>query len=503
MRLNLTGAEECHSGGGGELPPDICYWGDAGDPCEQCHGHDAGYEYAPGQYSQGVGSVASHSTHTENNQDDQRGPNLACDACHDTENFPYFKSGTDGNGDSNIDLTETDVCDTCHSPSGTYDGVDDPVIGARNNWDLGVYVGSDLAAGKEKWCVGCHDEVPSVVGGVSAPNMAGNDTDYGYYITGHGKHGNQQAISCLSCHDTTLVHVDGEARTYTAAADNYQAGYRLTSIDGAAPMDIPRTGGAMNSGQFRLCFSCHDSTPFLTMDNTDTNFRADVNDRCEVLDPAGGLVNKHWLHLQGNSAFKRWDSDWDGSSDSLSSCTACHNVHGPSLKDGTEISHAPAMIRTGELIGRESALNLDYLVESCPDKTYSATNELSDSTGGAMKYQGPRSGTIEKNGVCGMCHNENEPYWREPKEILSCENCHNSGSHVAHLTAAYGPQVSCDACHDMTNVPYFYSGTDGNGDSNIDLSETDVCDTCHSPGGTYDGNGAPPVMMKILLLSRV
>ena len=117
-------------------------------------------------------------------------------------------------------------------------------MGAKDNWVSGVYdtVSGGLLQGKEKWCVGCHDDVPSVINGVSAPNMAGDDIDYGYYKTGHGKHNNEQAITCLACHDPAFMHVDGVARTYTAAADNYQAGYRLKSVDGEAPLDVPRSG---------------------------------------------------------------------------------------------------------------------------------------------------------------------------------------------------------------------------------------------------------------------
>jgi predicted CxxxxCH...CXXCH cytochrome family protein len=514
------------------------------------------------------------------------GPQLgtACATCHNQHG---------------MNLVIPESCDPCHSPGGTYDGVNDSVIGAWANLETGVYeqvydpvAGNMIVfqAGKERWCVTCHDDVPSVVNGVSAPNVVGDDTDYGYYITGHGKHGDQQAITCLACHDPASIHADGEPRTYartishtespytdtitgltagatydirmtysdadgingtgtnpqivtvvmsgdnnmttvgTATAvmadltsiavsmpytddyngnntytveyklsssgtwlywgtNNYQAGYRLKSVDGQAPMDIPRTIGSTTSDDFVLCFSCHDSTPFMTMDNTDTNFRSDVDKNCVPRDPSSSKINQHWYHLQLNNAFYRWDSDSDsdGKIDSIISCTACHNVHGPRLKDGPDISHVPAMIRTGELIGRESALNLDYLINSCPDhQTRSATNELSDSTGGAMKFQGPGRGSVAKNGVCLMCHNEYKPYWREPKEIISCSNCHNSGSHAAHLGVAYDPQA-CEACHDLTNVPYFKSGTDSNGDSNIDLSETDVCDICHQDPSNATG----------------
>jgi len=314
------------------------YWREAKDilNCVNCH------------------TSGTHVAHLEASY----GPLIAsCDACHDMNNFPLFSDGQN--------LANTTVCDPCHSPGGAYDGVNDPNIGAKGNWVSGVYNGSAFQAGKEKWCVGCHDDDPSVLNGVSAPNIAGDDTSFGYYKTGHGKHGNEQAVTCLACHDPALMHVDGEARTYAAAADNYQAGYRLKSVDGEAPMEVPRPSSSPTAPeQFRLCFSCHDSTPFMTMAGTTvTNFRSDVDDSCVPRDPSSNLINQHWYHLQSGGAYFRWDSDWDGTAyDSLLSCAACHNVHGPKLKDDPNypnISHVPAMIRTGELIGRESALNLD------------------------------------------------------------------------------------------------------------------------------------------------
>ena len=135
------------------------------------------------------------------------------------------------------DFANTTTCDTCHSPGGAFDGVDDPNIGAKPNWSTGasslVFDGSgNLQSGKEKWCVGCHDDVPSVIKGVSAPNIAGNDIDDGYYKTGHGKFGSE----CLDCHDPDVTHVDADARTYSAGSLNYQAGYRLKSVGGLAPL---------------------------------------------------------------------------------------------------------------------------------------------------------------------------------------------------------------------------------------------------------------------------
>ena len=181
-----------HTGGFGESD----HTGGSGPDCEDCHGHDDGW--AGGNY---FGTRGSHSTHTENDSDDAKGPFIDCDACHDIYDYPYFKSGTDGNGDGKYDLSETDVCDTCHSPGGSYDGVNDAEIGAKNNWAAGVYDSPDLKAGKEKWCAGCHDEEPANSKaddtGIDAPKVAGDNSTYGYYAKGHGVLG---YVECLDCH---------------------------------------------------------------------------------------------------------------------------------------------------------------------------------------------------------------------------------------------------------------------------------------------------------------
>jgi hypothetical protein len=96
-----------------------------------------------------VAAGASHTTHI----DALKGPMVGddgCDICHASS----FDLST---------LVANGVCDSCHSPGGVYNGVSDAVIGAANNWDDGVYEsdGKTLKAGKEKWCVGCHDNAPA------------------------------------------------------------------------------------------------------------------------------------------------------------------------------------------------------------------------------------------------------------------------------------------------------------------------------------------------------
>jgi len=507
-----------------ETPGDGLMEHTAATNCTSCHTHASGFGFGGGSDCGAChADWGAHPAHVEA----EYGPKLACYDCHDTNDYPNFISGT---GTAPYDLSETDVCNPCHSAGGSYNGVTSvgDSVGAKDNWTAGVYDSAmNLQVGKEKWCVGCHDDSPSQINGVSAPNVAGDGSSYGFYVTGH-------KISCLLCHDATQTHADGNARTYTAAADNYQAGYRLKAVDGQAPLDIPRSG-APSADQFRLCFICHSSEPFLSMGNTDTNFRKDVNDDCSPANPND--MNKHWYHLQAVGALNNvWDSDWDGATgDSLPSCPTCHNVHGAKTKAGA--THAPGMVRTGELIGRSSALNLEYFINPCNDQTFSATNETASSTGGVLTGGGGR--TIVSNGVCNMCHNVYSPYWRQAKDLVgSCTGCHSIAQDngdgvpvggrravvgefpVGSSHAHYGAELDDDACvvcHDQTtHMDGYVDLRDADGGANYrfveaeDLtSDPDVsnfCANCHDADGAAGlatptdpfGNGnAPPDVARL------
>lgn len=402
----------CHNPSAG-----FAHGGGSGTGCVECHGHDAGTFYDPDMQapytpgvtaSQGRGTYQSHSTHTELDSDDVKGPGIYCNTCHDINNFPYFKSGTDVNGDGMYDLAETDVCNTCHSKGGSYDGLDDPVVGAKVIWHTGAYVATDdstLAAGKEKWCATCHDEVPSVIQAVSAPNVIGDEngaytygTGWGFYRTGHGLSGSESypasggvtagaGAACDACHDFSAPHIDGLARTFddgdSPAIDPgvYRQGYRLKLVGGKEPMLVPWPQNTANSpDNYRLCMSCHSSGAFTDSQNMNTNMVTDG-------------VNRHAYHLGFN--MYAYAADWSGSNTSLINCVACHNVHG---------STRLAMVRDGKLTGREPGLmmwyNNDAIVTNQPtnpDPPEPENLPLSASTG--TIWRGLTSGTL-----CSHCH---------------------------------------------------------------------------------------------------
>ena len=333
----------------------------AGNTCVACHRHINGFRPS--------GGGGSHGIHID--KKDPRGPGITCSGCHDTKNFPYFTAGVDGNGDGKYNLAETTVCDTCHSPKGSYNGVKSTngSVGAKDVWKTRVYEKGKLKAGNEKWCSGCHDEVPAKIQKVSAPNVIGGQgvatnygMGYGYYKTGHGLPVSSSypasggtvpgaGMSCTRCHDSSFKHLDGVARTYSYSAakgssKDYQHGYRLASVGGLSPLTVPRQNGCFSgvkASDFRLCLSCHSSGPFLSASNYKTNFRKD------------GSKNAHYYHL--SVAYKCgpgpiYSSDWRShGDDSQATCVTCHNVHG-----STQLS----MVRDGKLVSRTPGLQVAY-----------------------------------------------------------------------------------------------------------------------------------------------
>ncbi|MBW1859722.1 MAG: hypothetical protein JRI70_06495, partial [Deltaproteobacteria bacterium] len=284
--------------------------------------------------------------------------------------------------------------------------VNDPVIGAKANWDSGVYEaeGKALKADKDKWCATCHDDQPANsrtnLTGVNAPKVLGDASTYGYYATGHGVNG---AVECLDCHDAALAHIDHEPRTYELnettgkAVNPHNYSYRLKGIRGEQPLVIPGKSSGdplARLNYYALCLECHKSNEVIganAQDVTYTNLWNDESDDQGRTYGDGDIRNSHDYHLRIGHL---WDSDWDGSSanDSVNNCVTCHNVHG---------SPSGPMIRHGELIQETPALNFKYL-----DSSYLPNSDtpLQDSTGGR---------TIYPNGVCFACHGTIS-YYRTP-----------------------------------------------------------------------------------------
>ncbi len=155
-----------------------------GTACTTCHLHDKQFAAPPMPYTQ------SHQTHLQARH--VNGMNVTCTTCH---NYPISAPLVFADL---LPLATTTVCDTCHSPGGTYPGTDgllNAALGAKANFKTGGIYEADgltLKAGKEKWCTTCHDESPSVINSMTASiTNIGASTGY-HYVAG-----------CQTCHDVS------------------------------------------------------------------------------------------------------------------------------------------------------------------------------------------------------------------------------------------------------------------------------------------------------------
>jgi len=337
--------------------------------------------------------------------------------------------------------------------------------------------------------------------GIDAPNVIGDDMDYGFYKTGH-------KIECVNCHDAGSEHIDGDHRTYGNLSGNYQAGYRLKPVNDEEPMVLPRPSrGDLYAylNDFALCGDCHNLYEVLGTTEDDvshTNFWEDD----------GSPRNGHNRHIAMGGV--HFDSDWDWVVDSSESCITCHNVHGPPNQ---------AMIRHGELMSsygttdKVPGLNFCYLT-AYPDGCDTEV-EVKDSDGSKMAWKGT---SVTVNGMCNAgCHGTKK-LSRAPYKGTSVESwpkmapAPNDGSEVV-LTAfvidrntATVPSVSIDVSDINSGSETMYDDGDtlnhgdaASGDGIYSCKTTVIADT---PPEVYalevtatdtDGTGTNDVMLEV------
>jgi len=210
----------------------------AGSLCTECHLHQRAFASNCADCHEGSPSTLTTGSHPMHFTA-VNGPQLAsCDACHGPGAASGVHAGhrngvVNFGGEDQQTLAATAVCDECHSPRGGYDGVDNPTVGAKPNWQNGVYANPDqLKPGLDLWCVTCHDDDPqtpenesSFIQALYAPGVSGDQATFGFYVTGHGRTGSPYsgeswqpegangnppaALQCVACHAPGTAHIDG------------------------------------------------------------------------------------------------------------------------------------------------------------------------------------------------------------------------------------------------------------------------------------------------------
>jgi predicted CXXCH cytochrome family protein len=225
--------------------------------CTVCHRHIRGFKISGG------GAHAAHDGL------------VSCDdgnlGCHGANDPPLLADGQS--------LATTTKCNNCHTTTGA--GT------AKSYWNSYGTSGSWISvAGEVSFCVSCHNSSPGYTqmngGGDSAPDIRGNNSTYGYGVTGHGKSsGNYPRLSwqattatgnpaanrlCSVCHDLNMGHFNTSGKRLRAGFenDNTNTNCRHCHDPGTAAVAAPPWYTSYSAFQASAhgavkCTECHDA----------------------------------------------------------------------------------------------------------------------------------------------------------------------------------------------------------------------------------------------------
>ncbi|MDQ6964623.1 MAG: cytochrome c3 family protein, partial [Mariprofundales bacterium] len=184
-----------------------------------------------------------------------------------------------------------------------------------------------------------------------------------------------------------------------------------------------------------------------------TNF---VNELSEGYNFGNYPANIHWDHLDmhGINYDQMWDSNQDGTLDSMTSCTACHDPHGNTSR--------PALTHDD--------LGIEYSTDANGD--YGIINN--------SEYQNPGGDTY-----CNACHSTGSKYYRTPKNIMTdCINCHAPGDVNVSLFARHANLNTSDGLGVVSNFDCWTCHYQ----QDMNRSHVYLCDACHLGGGVVPVN---------------
>jgi predicted CxxxxCH...CXXCH cytochrome family protein len=352
--------------------------------------------------------------------------NETCDTCH--ENRPSAHATETAHNNRVIDPT----CAYCHSSDTTN-------LGQPGN---GTLVSSaDVDALHRSDCTLCH-------------NYTGTAPDAAIVAQAIQDGENGVEISCLDCHGV-------EFPTIHAFLDGH---YNLIKVDGSicgdchnsAPPLVDRTDPRVHQG----CYNCHN--PDFTRRSLavgHTFSEGDTGGNCTTCH--GDHFPEHTHHYGAYNDFN-YDPNVDTSQYLRLGCAECHHDYDTANGTTVGLTTFDAILYEHDLDGTKNGST-----NSCD------TCHFYDGSG-SPDLQTVRDAISSGNpATCATCH---------PDKVPDVNHA-SGGKHEVHLAMA---GVNCDQCHDVTDFPYFKSGTDTDGDGKYTLAETDVCNICHQ-----DGNGNP------------
>ena len=153
-------------------------------------------------------------------------------------------------------------------------------------------------------------------------NIIGDNTTYGYYVTGHGTFAN-----CTRCHDSEKDHIDDDNTrrsvfAYITRIDN-PTGFRFYD-DPTKQMQLPYNVYEPGStGAFAMCYACHNEA-CITQNDISTNLETNFTE--EGLLAGGAPANLHLYHVGGENYPDIGDLEplvYHGT------CVLCHDVMAP------------------------------------------------------------------------------------------------------------------------------------------------------------------------------
>ncbi len=264
-----------------------------GTACTDCHQHLYGFRPV---------LSGAHPTHIS----EPYGPLITCQdgnfGCHGIEEIPLLRNNTD--------LANTSVCDDCHSSADVdtakryWFNPPGSSIGAARSWAVNESYKS--------FCGSCHDSTRGMAdpdlnntgsSGDFSPNVLGDDSTYGFYVTGHGLL-NTSNYSKLAWQELTYTSAAGNPGANRTCSDCHE----LTSTHFNNPGNRLKSGFE-NSANNSVCRQCHDQGGQGTVYANKTP-----------------LFYTNYSDFQRSAHFSKSTNPYG--SFASNKCTTCHDVHG-------------------------------------------------------------------------------------------------------------------------------------------------------------------------------